>query len=171
VKQTQGKVWAGVLLALGCAGIVWAGVALEGYRPLVASPGEIRGAALDGDDSVNWATPLSTSGTTISVFNTSGNPTVAVSPRFSVDGGACQIKVGLYRYNGTTYDFMGVASVTTETAKEQLVGAATWLTEQPVFVDTSGATHYEIRITDPTPAGTTVSIRAWTFGAQSESAE
>lgn len=159
-----------LLLGFALVGVAAAGVVLEGYRTLSASPGSIRGAAIDGDDSVDWATPIDTAGADRTIYPTHGDPTCAVAPRFSVDGGSCQVKVGLYRYNGATYDLMGVADVTTVTAGEQVDGA-NWMPDRPVFVDLSGATHYEVRVSDPTPAGATVTVRAWTFGAASKRAE
>ena len=141
----------------------------EGYNTITAAPGVIRNGALDGADSLDWTSPISTSGATLSVFKAQTNPTVAVSARMSVSGATATISVGLYHLTSTTFTFMGVAGVQTATGGTNIDTNGEFVAPT-LFFDTAGATHYEIRKTDPSDTST-VRLIPWSYGAISKGAQ
>ena len=159
-------------VALATIGVVWAGNEKETYSTTRAAPALIRGGVISSADSLDWSQPITTSGSGLTVFPTRGNPTVGVSARYSVDGASSAISVGLFhKTGGDVYTFMGIADVQTCTGAPGALYVDT-NSEYPAgvkFYDTAGATHYEVRTTDPSVSAT-VRIFAWSYGADTKAA-
>jgi hypothetical protein len=142
---------------------VWAGVNREGYRPLASAPSTYRSTGLSSDDSLDWSSPLSTSGATQSVIRTDGNPNLLINGSFSSVGATVTVRVGLYHStDNSTFTFLGVADVSTLTASSREFCSS----EAPILVDTSAATHYEARILDVSAGN--VEIKPILFGTDSK---
>lgn len=142
--------FAGLLLAGGIASVLLAAPDQEIYAVLGEDLVQIRGGALDGDDSSSVTAPLVVSGTTKSVFLTRGDPTVMVSARLSVSGAQVGTEIHLWRQKtSTTFSYVGMASVTTATGGRNVDLNGEFVAPM-IYADTSGATHYEVRKTDPT---------------------
>lgn len=130
---------------------------------------EIRGGALDGNDSNSVTAPLSVSGVSKSVFRTRGDPTVMVSARLSISGAKVGTELHLWRQKTpTTFSYVGVAGVSTATGGRAVDVNGEFVAPM-LYFDSSGSTHYEVRHTDPTLG--TVRYFAMTYGASTKGAQ
>jgi hypothetical protein len=147
---------------------VWAGVNREGYRPLASAPSTYRSTGLSSDDSLDWSSPLSTSGATQTVMRTDGNPNLLLNGSFSSVGATVTLRTGLYHStDNSTFTFLGVADVSTLTASSREFWDGTeYSSEAPILVDTSAATHYEVRVLDVSAGN--VEIKPILFGTDSK---
>lgn len=176
-----GSLRARVCRALGLSGflltllplIVLAGVP-EAYSPMPAAPGVYRAATLDGGDSLDWSAPLDTSGTDASVFPTRGNPTVAVGAGLSVSGATATVYCGLYQRtvsNGVeSWTFLGIAGVSTATGGAGTRSSGVYANDGLLYFDTAGASHAELRATDPSNSAT-LTLVPWGYGSDSRGAQ
>lgn len=165
--------FAGLLAVLCSLGVALAGIDREAYSTVKKAPLQIRGGALDGADSLTWTSPISTAASTLSVFPTRGNPTLAVSPRFSVDSSQAIITVGLFHKSpADVYTFMGIAGVQTATGFGGGLAVDTngEYMAPTLFFDTAGANYYEVRKTDPS-ATSTIRLFVWSYGADAKGAK
>ena len=131
--------------------------------------------ALDGGDSLDWSSPLDTSGTDASVFPTRGNPSIAVAPSLSVSGATAAVYCGLYHRSVTsgdvvTWTFLGVAGVSTATGGAGTRSGGSYVANELMYFDTGGANYAELRATDPSNSAT-VTLVPWTFGSVSRGAQ
>lgn len=165
--MTRKKLFLFFLLVFLPLAVVLAGITKEGYSPLTVAPTEIRAAALDGTDSIDWTNPIDSAGADASIRETAGNPNIAISPRFSVTAATTDIRVGLWhRTAAGAFTFMGIASATSSSGGAQTDTSGLFIDDNVILIDSGGATHYEPRITDPSSG--TVTLFTWTFGADSK---
>lgn len=142
----------------------------EIYSELGQNLVEIRGGTLDGDDSTDVSSPISTSGSSLSVFKTRGDPTIAISARTSVNSAQVGIEVHLWRQDPRTkvYSYMAVAGIGTATGGRTIDSNGEYVAPT-LYFDSAGATHYELRQTDPTVG--TARYFTWTYGATTQRAQ
>lgn len=172
--MTRIQTWAGILVALVAVLLVgtlaYADRNEESYKRMHFAPAVIRGGALDGADSLDKTSPLSTAAATLSIFSTHGNPTVAVRADFSISGATSTLSCVLFNLTASsTYTFAGVAGVQTATGGTGTADGT--LFDSPLlFFDTAGSSHYEIRKTDPSDSST-VTLTPFSYGANSQGAQ
>ena len=147
-------------IVLACVLGLFVGMVLadsESYRSIPTAPAVYRTAALDGNDSNDWTSPLNPK-------IAASNPTGAVKTQFTGEAATTVIKVGLYHQTGATYTFMGIAATSTRTASSVERADGTEYTDLGglLLFDTSGASAYDVRITDPSSGQ--VTLRTWAFG-------
>lgn len=159
------KVWGSVLGALLLmAGAAIGQVTADVYKPVAKMTGTVQSAAtayrtaVDGSDSRDWTTALSTR------QETGGDAELWVSPRFSDAGVTCWLEVGLFDVSGTLLD---VAVIGTLTSGGALDANGDYLSASGAgLVPTGGARYYEVRCHDVSGSNT-VDLVAWTAGGRS----
>lgn len=141
-------------------------IAYTRYKELDEAPALLLNDG-DGGDAYTWATPLRPS-------KTFGNPKAAVYANLSVAAATVVIDCGLYHYapDTDTWTFLGkagAAQTATATANTHTDGAGRFPATTILEFDTRGATHYDLRVADPSSG--TVDLKSWTYGAKSEPGE
>lgn len=156
------------------AGVALAGATFDAYQPIArgSSLSVYRSAGLDGDDTGVGAdttaitAPIDVAGSDASIWPTWGNPTFVVSPRFSVSGATSTVRAFLWRQSAsdlTSYSLMGISAITTATGGTSRDSSSRYIHEGLLYFDTAGATHIELRKTDPSSG--TITFVPWSFGA------
>lgn len=159
------KLLAAFALALAIPLIAWAGSNSELYNPMPAVPATYRGGALDGADATTLGTPLDDAGSDASVRETLGNPNLAISARFFTASATSTLSVVKYQKTSTTFTYLSHEDLLF-TGDATVTDAAGLFPAQERVFDTAGATHYEIRITDPSSGSLT--LVPWVYGAQTQ---
>ena len=144
------------LLVLPAIAFAGGAVIKEQYDQLATAIADYR-TALDGNDGADVGTP-------IDVERTAGNPTIAVSARFSDAAATATITVVYYQGDETTP--IAVEEATAEAGRFTRGGA--FLAPVLLF-DTLGLSRYEVRIDDPSSG--TVTLTTWVYGSLSQGAE
>jgi hypothetical protein len=133
----------------------------EHYKVISSAPSTYRSTGLSSDDSLDWTSPLDTSTTVIRV---EGNPNLWINGSFSTVGATVTVRTGLYHEASGTWTFLGIADVSTLTASSrELFDGTEYVSESPIFVDTSGAKYVELRVLDV--SGGTVELKPILFGS------
>lgn len=132
----------------------------------MAAPAVLK-SAISAAESMDWTT------TPVSAQMTDGNPKITARIDFSVAAATACIEVGLYhKTTAGTYTFLGIASIATYTAANTdsvgTIGARFPAVTMPE-VDTRGATHYDMRVTNLSTGN--VTVRPWVYGSRSRGTE
>ena len=146
-----------VLLVL-LVGVAFGGLVEESFGPLDQAPGVYR-PLLTGDDPLDVSTP-------VDAQETKGNPNVACTVTFSVASASVQLELNYY--NSSTGDWHGTGLVTTVVASATINDGGRFVAE--VIVSSSkGARFYDWRVRSISSGN--VSLRGWSYGAQSTAAQ
>lgn len=163
-------------LFVACAGLAFGSAFVETEKRARTASLGAAGVALrtgvDGSDSQAYTDTPGAGVQEILTTATDGtqDSLLKVIVRHSTNGQTARVEVGLWsKKAGAGYQLLDVADVQTSTATNRTYGAL-FLPERPLYFPLAGATHYEVRITDVSGAGT-VDFAAHTMGAVAKAAE
>jgi hypothetical protein len=159
----RAALWAPVFVFL-LAAVALAAAVEERYRQLVGTAAASR-TAFSSDDS------LLGDAASVDQFDTGGDPTIVVAPRFSAAGATATVEVWLFRGTVASNTCIGIADVQTATASTSRRESASgdYFVNEPLYFDSAGADVAEVRYRAVSSG--TVEPWHWTCGAASKMGE